>query len=302
MMLFSFPFKAMGCPCEIRVYAESGDAAARFSAAGRAEITRLENKYSRYRDDSVTGAINRSAGDARGLTVDEETAALLDYAVQAQAQSGGLFDPTSGVLRRAWDFAGTEPPSPAAVKALLPLIGWKKLRWQRPHLVLPQAGMELDFGGFVKEYAADCAARACRNAGANHGLVDLGGDIAMMGAHPDGQAWRIGIRHPRDPEKAIADIELTSGAIATSGDYERFIEHGGRRYCHILNPHTGWPGEGLSSVSVLAEHCLIAGTATTVAMLKGAVEGPRWLAELGLPHFYITADGTCGGTITNARP
>ena len=296
MLLRRFPFKAMGCPCEIRVYAETDNAAARFLETGRAEITRLENKYSRYRDDSVTTLINRSAGNAQGVAVDDETAALLDYAAQCHEQSDGLFDLTSGVLRRAWDFRASRPPAPETVSALLPLVGWRKLNWQRPLLRLP-AAMELDFGGFVKEYAADGAARVCRDAGARHGLVDLGGDIALIGAHPDGSAWRVGIRHPRAPDTAIADVDLASGAITSSGDYERFIEHDGRRYGHILDPRSGWPVEGLSSVSVVAAHCLIAGTASTVAMLKGATEGPRWLEALGLPYFYVTADGQTGGTL-----
>ena len=306
MLVFRVAFKAMGCPCEIRVYAESEALAARITQAGRDEITRLETKYSRYRDDSLTARIQRSAGDARGVTVDDETAALLDYGAQAHEQSQGLFDLTSGVLRRAWNFRAAQPPTSDAIQAILPMIGWKKLQWQRPQLRLPE-GMELDFGGLVKEYAADCAARLCRDAGAQHGLVDLGGDIAVIGPHPDGSPWHVGIRHPRKPETAIASIELASGAIASSGDYERFIEYQGRRYGHVLNPISGWPVEGLSSVSVLAEHCLIAGTASTIAMLKGATEGPRWLAELGLPHFYVARDGTCGGTLntpaaTGAQP
>lgn len=289
-------FKAMGCPCEIRIKATDENEAAAQIKIGRCEIERLETKYSRYRDDSVTTQINRSSGDARGLTVDDETAALLDYAAQAHTQSGGLFDITSGVLRRVWDFRGTRLPTAEAVNALLPLVGWGKLDWQRPRLRLP-ASMELDLGGLVKEYAADCAARLCREAGARHGLVDLGGDIALIGPHADGSAWRVGIRHPRTPEIAIADVELAAGAIASSGDYERFIEHDGRRYGHILDPRTGWPVEGLSSVSVLAEHCLIAGTASTIALLKGADEGPHWLAELGLPHLFVTTDGSCGGSL-----
>jgi FAD:protein FMN transferase len=168
------------------------------------------------------------------------------------------------------------------------------VQWRRPHLILP-AGMELDFGGYVKEYAADCAVRVCREAGAAHGLADLGGDVALMGPHPDGSPWQVGVRHPRHPEKPIATIEMPAGAIASSGDYERFFEVDGRRYCHILNPKTGWPAGGLSAVSVLAPACVIAGTASTVAMLKGPTEGPAWLEELGLPYLCVTAAGGVTG-------
>ncbi len=290
MQFFRYPFKAMGSLCELQLYAPAAATAEAAAATAQRELQRLESVYSRYRDASLVTRINRSAGSTEGIEVDAETAALLDYAQQAWRESGGLFDITSGVLRRVWDFKSGRLPAPAEIDAVLPRIGWDKLRWEKPRLWLP-AGMELDFGGYVKEYAADCAARACRAAGIAHGLVDLGGDIALVGPHPDGSPWQVGIRNPRDPDRAIARIPLATGAIASSGDYERFMEIGGQRYCHILNPKTGWPVQGLAGVSVVAEHCLIAGTATTVAMLKGAIEGPRWLAALGLRYFAVHPDG-----------
>ena len=287
----------MGSLCEVRLYAPDAARARRQVDAAQAEVGRLEKIYSRYLDDSVTTRINRSAGDASGVEVDAETAGLLDYAQAAWEQSEGLFDITSGVLRRVWDFKAGRIPEQNEIDNTLQLVGWNKLSWQRPHLVLPHSGMELDFGGYVKEYAADRAAQACRDAGARHGFVELGGDIALIGPHPDGAPWEVGVRNPRKPEVAIAQIALTSGGIASSGDYERFFERDGKRYCHILNPRTGWPVNSLAGVSVVAEQCLIAGTATTIAMLKGAVEGPEWLAELGLRHLYIDTQGKISGNL-----
>jgi len=297
MESFSYVFRAMGGPCEVRLYASDRALADVYADAAKAEILRLERHYSRYRDDSLTTRVNRSAGDSRGVEVDAESAALLDYAQTAWEQSGGLFDITSGVLRRVWDFKTRCVPTQAQIDAILPLIGWGKLRWERPRLVLLIAGMELDFGGYVKEYAADRAARASRDAGARHGFVELAGDIALIGAHPDGAPWHIGVRHPRAPEQALATIPLHSGAIASSGEYERYFEVDGRRYSHLLNPKTGWPVRGLSAVSVVAPQCLIAGTASTIAMLKGADDGPLWLGELGLPYLCVDADGVLRGTL-----
>ena len=297
MEVFSYSFKAMGGPCEVRLYAPERERADRYAEAARAEILRLEQRYSRYRDDSLTTMVNRSAGDSRGVEVDAESAALLDYAHTAWAQSGGLFDITSGVLRRVWDFKTRRVPTQAQIDGILPLIGWGKLRWDKPHLVLPVAGMELDFGGYVKEYAADRAAQASRDAGARHGFVELAGDIALIGAHPDGAPWHIGVRHPRAPEQALATIPLGAGAIASSGDYERYFEVDGLRYSHLLNPKTGWPVRGLSAVSVVAPQCLIAGTASTITMLKGAEDGPRWLGELGLRHLCVDARGGLAGSV-----
>jgi thiamine biosynthesis lipoprotein len=284
-------FRAMGSPCELRVYGETRVRCDELAQLGIDEVRRLEQKYSRYRDDSVTSAINRSAGDATGLELDAETARLLDYAETAWRESGGLFDATSGVLRRVWDFKSGRVPEQAEIDAVLARVGWSKLEWRRPRLVLPLAGMELDFGGFVKEYAADRVAELCRAAGARHGLVDLGGDLAVIGPHPDGSPWYVGIRDPRAPAQPMATVQLLGGGIATSGDYERCMIVEGVRYTHVLDPRSGWPVRGLCSVSVAAPQCLIAGTATTIAMLKGALDGPRWLNELGLPALYMDEKG-----------
>ena len=231
------------------------------------------------------------------MTVDAETAALLNYADAAYAQSEGLFDISSGVLRRAWDFKAQRVPEQRELDALLPLVGWKKLEWHAPLIRLPLAGMQIDFGGFGKEYAADRAAGVLAAMGIAHGLVDLGGDVRVLGPHPDGAPWLIGIRHPRAPESAIATVPLTHGAIASSGDYERYFEKDGRRYSHVLDPRTGWPVQGLASVSVLAQQCLIAGTGTTIAMLRGVTAGVEWLQQLGLPYLCVDASLQISGTL-----
>lgn len=291
-------FQAMGSPCVLHLYAPTtGEVEADAVAAlAIAEVGRLERKYSRYREDSVTSEINRSAGKAAGIRLDDETAGLLDYAETAFRQSDGLFDITSGILRKAWNFKAQQLPSQEQLRPLLERVGWQRVVWSAPRLALPEAGMELDFGGYVKEYCADRVAQLCRDNGLRHGLVDLGGDLCVIGPHPDGSAWRVGIRHPRRPESAMARVDLSHGAIASSGDYERFTIVEGRRYSHILDPRTGWPVEGLASVSVVAPHCLVAGTASTIAMLKGS-EGARWLDELGLPSLRMNRDGELSGDL-----
>jgi thiamine biosynthesis lipoprotein len=290
----------MGSPCEIRLYAASRSRAESLAAAAVAEVGRLEAKYSRYRDDSVTARINASAGDLSGVVVDDETAALLDYAATAHRESGGLFDITSGVLRAAWDFRSGRLPAAERVEALRSRVGFEKVHWERPRIALPRCGMELDFGGYVKEYAADCVASLCRARGAAHGLVDLGGDLAVVGPHPDGEPWRVGIRHPRAPETPMASVRLAAGGLASSGDYERFMVVDGLRYSHLLDPRTGWPVRGLTAVSVAAGLCLVAGTASTVAMLKGAA-GAAWLDELGLPNLRMDLSGRLEGSLVPPR-
>lgn len=298
--LHSIPFDALGTECVIHLYADSTDIANAGAEAAIAEVERIEGAYSRYREDSILAVINRTAARGESIQVDDETAALLDYAFACHRMSSGLFDITSGILRRAWNFSTGRPPAAEDVAALLPHIGMDKLVWQRPHLSFPTPGMELDFGGLGKEYAADRAAAVCQAWGIGQGLIDLGGDICILGPHPDGSPWRVGIRDPRAPAQAIAVVELTGGALASSGNYERYLEHDGKRYCHILDPHTGWPAQGLSSVSVHAGQCLLAGSLSTIAMLMGE-EGKVWLADFGVEHQWVDATGRQGGTLAARR-
>ncbi len=296
LTLHRFPFQAMGSPCEIQLFAANVETARRGAEAAIADIVRLEARYSRYRDDSLLSDINRVAAQGGSIAVDEETASLLNYAATCYTESAGLFDITSGILRRAWRFEQGHIPDPDHIAALLARIGWHRLRWQPPLLSFPEAGLELDFGGVVKEYAVDRAATLCHAAGLHHGVVNLGGDIKIIGPRADGQPWRIGIKHPRAPTALLETLELHGGALATSGDYERCIVVQGRRYGHILNPHSGWPVQHLAAVSVVAEFCVIAGSAATIAMLKEA-QGPTWLASLGLRHRWVDVDGGSGGDL-----
>jgi thiamine biosynthesis lipoprotein len=301
MLLGRYAFRAMGSPCELHLYGASRAAIDAVADAARALVERLEQKYSRYREDSVLSAINRSAGDPTGVEVDGETALLLDYAATAHAESGGLFDATSGSLRRVWNLRSGRVPEQAEIGAQLEKVGWRRVRWDRPRFAMPVAGMELDFGGFVKEYAVDLVADLCRARGVHHGMVDLGGDLHAIGPHPSGKPWMVGIRDPERPERAIASVGLFRAALATSGDYERCMVVDGVRYTHILDPHTGWPiTGGLRSASVVADRCLVAGTATTIAMLKGARAGARFLEGLGLANLCVHADGRTSGSL--AKP
>jgi len=292
MALVRFPFRAMASEHDVQLDAADPARAKRAAAAAIADVLRIEAKYSRYRDDSLTTRINRAAGGAP-VAIDAETGALLAYAERCHAQSGGLFDLTSGVLRRAWDFRRQPPELPAerGLADALALIGWAGVEWNEHAIRLPRAGMEIDFGGIGKEYAADRMATILIEHGIAHGLVNLGGDVRAIGSQPNGAPWRVGIKHPREEEKTIASVELVDGAVATSGDYERFFEIGGRRYCHILDPRSGMPVRHWQSVSVVAPLCIVAGSCSTIAMLmEGA--GEDFLAQQGLSYIAVAPDGS----------
>ena len=283
-------FGAMASVCKIRLAGVEPTTAQGWIEQAIAEVRRIETTYSRYRPDSIVSRINAAAGSGQPVALDAETADLIGFADQLWRVSEGLFDITSGVLRRAWDFRSQRLPAQAELDALLPLIGWGDVSWSRDAIALPRPGMQLDFGGFGKEYAADRAAALLQGLGARSGIVNLGGDLRVLGPQPDGSPWRVAIAHPREPGRVVASLPVLEGALATSGDYERSMVIDGRRYCHVLHPRTGWPVSHLQSISVLAPACLAAGALTTLAMLKQS-QANDFLRAQGVAHLAIDAHG-----------
>jgi FAD:protein FMN transferase len=280
-------FRAMGGPCEVLVETRD-EPAARVPATRAAECAwRIEDKFSRYRDDNIVARINTAGGGP--VEVDDETANLLDFADQMYRLSNGSFDITSGVLRRAWTFdGGTRVPTAAELEALLAFVGWSKARWERPTLTL-LPGMQIDFGGIAKEYAVDQAVQLLARTSELPVLVNFGGDLATTRQRLDGRAWRVGIedvaRSPDGGRRAIKLIELVAGALATSGDTYRFITADGERLSHILDPHNGFPVRGAPrSVTVAAPTCTNAGMLTTLAMLRGP-DAERFLETEAVRHW-----------------
>jgi len=267
---FEGKFLAMGSPCEVLTKAND-EALARALIDGVArEAWRIEDKFSRYLPGNVVGRINSSNGEA--IEVDDETANLLDFAASLYDLSGGRFDITSGVLRKAWVFDGSDKvPDHALVQSILATVGWRKVSWERPTLAL-RRGMQIDFGGIGKEYAVDKAAAQVMQQGVSPTLLNFGGDVIATGSATDWKGWKVGIEVP-DPAAGTAQrlIRLAQGALATSGDARRFILHDGVRYGHILDPVTGWPiRDAPRSVTVAADTCTEAGMLATLAMLTGA--------------------------------
>lgn len=291
MPLFRFSFDAMASPNELQIWHEDEGRARTLADTAIADVWRIEAKYSRYRDDSVTSRINRAAGGA-AVAIDDETCALLGYADRCYLLSGGRFDITSGVLRRAWDFRRSPPrlPDAAEVAAAAALINWPSVEWSSRSVCLPRRGMEIDFGGIGKEYAADRMATICHEGGAPHALANLGGDVRAAGPQQDGSPWRVGISHPRRADAVIATVELEGGAVATSGDYQRFFDLDGRRYCHIIDARSGQPATHWQSISVLAPLCVLAGSCATIAMLLGDA-AEAFLARQGVAYLAVDSTG-----------
>ena len=259
----------MASPCEILIESDDREQAAQLTQLAAEEAWRIEDKFSRYRTDSVVGGINASAGNA--VEVDDETASLLDFAATLHSLSKGRFDITSGVLREVWTFDGSDRiPEAEAVRDVLRRVGWRKVSWRRPVLTM-QAGMQIDFGGLGKEYAVDRVAHRLREEAECSSVVNFGGDLAVTRQPRRRSAWKVGIEPVQTADQGTEKVlEIRTGALATSGDARRFLLHDGIRYSHILDPSTGWPVSGAPrSVTVAADTCTQAGMLSTLAMLEG---------------------------------
>jgi len=194
-----------------------------------------------------------------------------------------------------WGFyreSGAMPPT-SALDSARGLVGWDEIGLNAgQHAArLPRAGMRLDFGAIAKGYAVDLALMAARDAGARRVMVDLGGNIGVAGRAPGGEDWTLGLRHPREPETSFAVIDAPPGSfVATSGDYERYFMHDGVRYAHIVDPRTGWPVQGVASVSVLAVTGIASDVLSTSLFVLGVDEGCAFVAPMaGVAAVWVLA-------------
>ncbi|PHQ60319.1 MAG: thiamine biosynthesis protein ApbE [Robiginitomaculum sp.] len=273
----TYSFRAMASPCELRVEFGNPDLLQRLGDIVQTEAQRIEAKYSRYQNDTIINQINTANGKA--VHVDSETAQLLDYAQRCFELSNRQFDITSGILRHAWKYDGSDNiPTQHDIDKLLPLIGWGGVVWENPYLTL-KPGMEIDFGGIGKEYAVDRALLAVKAVTDLPILVNFGGDLRVSGPLQDNTPWQITLQSVDVQGNKEGVLALTDGALATSGDAQRFLLKDGKRYSHILDPLTGWPVENPPrSVTVSAPTCMEAGILSTLAMLQG-VEAEGFLTS-----------------------
>ena len=275
-------FLAMGSPCELLVETRDRNAADQVATIVAAEAWRVEDKFSRYLPGNIVAAIN--SGNGQPVTLDDETASLVDFAATLHDLSEGRFDITSGVLREVWRFDSSDNvPNARDVERVLARVGWDKVRWSNPQLTL-QSGMEIDFGGIAKEYVVDRAAALAAEHTAAPCLVNFGGDLVATKPPARSGAWQVGVDTGHVGGKPLM-IRLANGGLATSGDARRFLLKDGVRYSHILDPITGWPvPDAPRSVPVAADTCTQAGMLSPLAMLCGP-DAESFLDDQGVRHW-----------------
>ncbi len=248
------------------------------------KVRALEKVMSRFVTNSDVDKINQQAGK-EPVEVDPRTFYVIEKSLYFGEASQGKFDVTIAPLLNLWGF-GTgeerEPPEGEEIEEVLPLVDYQEIELDEENMsvFLPREEMALDLGGIAKGYIVDEIAEFLEGEGVEHGTVNAGGDIRALGTRLDGNPWRIGITHPRDRENIIAVIPVTQEAIVTSGDYERYFNHEGERYHHILDPDTGQPAGEVMSVTVVAPDCITADSLSTAVFVLGVEEGMALLESM----------------------
>lgn len=305
------PEGIMGTSCRLEAVgrpSEARQAEARLDAA-EGELRRLEALLSTWIDASEVSRLNAlDAGES--LAVSPATAEVLAAAQRMHRDTSGAFDVTAGAVIELWRNAdGDEaPPTPEAIRAARDASAWSDFELDGERVVKRRGTGHLDIDGVAKGYAIDRALSRLQAEGAKGGLVEVGGDLRVFGASVDGGRWRVGLQSPFE-ERVWGTVELSDGAVCTSGDYRRFVTVGGRRYSHIVDPRSGLPVEGVPSVTVIAADAVTAdawATALSVdgpeglarlapgveaLMVVGTPEAPRLLASDGLADHRVTVEG-----------
>jgi thiamine biosynthesis lipoprotein len=220
------------------------------------EVDRLDEQMSNYKPESELSAINREAA-GHPVIVEPGLFHLLEICVQRSEQTGGAFDITVGPLMKSWGFfrGRGRLPTSAEINDVLKRVGYRHLKLDagRRTIRFDESGVDIDLGGIAKGYAVDRAADILRSNGITSALVSSGtSSIYALGSPPGAQGWKITLRDPYDEHRPADVIHLQNYSLSTSGNYERFFEIDGKSYCHIMNPHTGWPVQGVLSAAVLA--------------------------------------------------
>jgi len=293
VQLFSDSRPAMGTTFTIYLYSsDRGKATAAFDAAFD-EIERIEEALSNYRSTSELSRINRLAA-SRPVTTDPEVFHFLQTSFDYSRRSDGAFDITVGPLMRAWGFfrAGGHYPSDAELSKARASIGWTKVALDPAHrtvkFLIP--GMELDPGGIGKGYAVDQVARVLREASISVALIDAGSStLYALGAPPGKNGWRVLVPKPGDRSHSISEVFLRDTSLSTSGSYEKFFRLEGRTYCHIMDPRTGSPVQGMLQTTVIAATGTDSDALSTAMFVMGPIAGRNLLQSMpGTSGIWIT--------------
>lgn len=296
------PVTLMGSRFDITIVAKDSLLAERYIDTVVAEVSRIENLISDWKADSQVSEVNRQAG-IHPVKVDPEVFQLAERAVHLSAITNGAFDVSFAAMDRIWKFDGSmkKMPSAAAIRLSVAKVGYKNIILDKQHstIFLRLKGMKIGFGALGEGYAADKCKAMMLSKGINAGIVNGSGDMNTWGRQPDGEPWTIGITNPKNTNELLAIVPLHKGAVVTSGSYEKFVVFNGKRYAHIINPVTGYPATGLSSVTVFGPSAELANGISTSIMVMGKQSGLKLLQHYPELSCILIDDAGKVSTSTN---
>jgi len=276
--------RLMGNRFEISVVSDNEHSAQKCIDAAIEEISRIEKLLTTFSDDSQTNLVNRNAG-IKPVKVDQEVYELVERSLKISGLTQGAFDISyGGIDKSLWNFdlSMTALPDPEVARKSVRLINYNNVILDEGNctIFLKEEGMRIGFGGIGKGYAADKARTVLQNLGVTSGIVNAAGDLVTWGTQPNGKPWTIAIA---DPDKSItpfSTLNISNMAIATSGNYEKYVMIGGRKYSHTIDPKTGLPVTGIKSVSIISPSAELADAMATPVMVMGVRVGLDLINQL----------------------
>ena len=261
-------------------------------------VTQLDDWFAMQKEDSEISEVNRQAGIAP-VEVSEEVFHVMERALYYAEESEGAFDPTIGAMTSLWNIGqeNAAVPDEDKLNDVLDVVDYSlvELDEEKQTIFLKEEGMKVDLGGIAKGYITDEAARILKKEGVNTAIIDLGGDIVVVGNSTRGETepWRVGIQDPFTERGEIMGlVELADSAIVTSGIYERNFEEDGKSYHHLLDPETGYPFDNnISGISIIADNAMDGDAIATAAFAMGVEKGLTYINEMaGVDIIYVTKD------------
>ena len=261
------------------------------------ELIRLEHKFSSYHVESITSRINQTAGTGHCVPLDAEARSLFIFVTALWEESKHIFDPSTRVLQDCYDNNGVLLASQEELRRMLSLVGWRNLEITDKGAHLVNKGMLIDLNSCVRPYALDSLRKLLMSKDVSSAFIEMGPDATTIGKQPDGANWLIGVRIPKGSRAAIVRLKVNHQGFAVRGNFEHTSVQNEERFGRALSPVDGQPIPGLLSVTVIAENCLTACSAASIARLKTETTGINWLKKMGLPWMAVDRQLQCHGPL-----
>ena len=261
------------------------------------ELARLEHKFSSYHPESITSQINQMAGTGTFVPLDAEARSLFVFINALWEESKHLFDPTTRVLQDFYHSNGVPKESQDQIASILRLVGWKNLEISAKGAHMAKKGMLIDLNSCVRPYALDSLRKLLMAQDVCSAYMEIDQDVATIGKQPDGANWLVGVRIPKGSRAAIVRLKVNHKGFAVRGDFEQTVIQQEELFGRALSPVDGQPIPGLLSVAVVAENCVTACSAASIARLKTETTGIKWLEKLGLPWLAVDRQRNCHGPL-----